>query len=226
MIKLISRSSVFTEHPTIASLIAKFQLAMLGEEELESCSEDEIEEVLEMNDALSLKLHEEVSHNNILGIEEQDLTSFTNKLSNRLIELLSELQINDLIVVSHYKMNIFGNLKNLNPPLRAAYKQLYDVTKSYTYKEAFEVNLQSLPLMINIVFWLERCDPSAPEYIFFADKSGRLTFFLCKHGKVHIITPDNKIMDAISSKQEWQTYDTCSDNFSMSESIEGRTLNL
>lgn len=49
-----------------------------------------------------------------------------------------------------------------------------------------EIDAESLPDLLEILFWTARCDPGVPEYIFLFDKDGQIRINLCKYGNLHL----------------------------------------
>ena len=133
-----------------------------------------------------------------------------------------------MFVIAHLKMNFFGNLDNKYKPLVNAYEKLKRITGTVQYDEGWTIDVSDLPSMIEIAFWIERCDPSAPEYVFFFDSAGRLSFHLCKYGNVHVEEFETKLItDFILNKTGWYTIEgTEYDKFSADGRIAGRQLKL
>jgi hypothetical protein len=124
------------------------------------------------------------------------------------------LNSTELFIISHLKFNIFGTLKNDFSPLKNALKKAKSLIKNLNYDEAFKVSIEDLPTFIETFFWLERSDPSAPEYIYFADVSGQFTFYLCKDGYIHFIEFENEIINAaILSSLDMYFVDKCNVKF-------------
>lgn len=225
MVKLISRTDVFEKYPHIGRLVSEFQKALDDGADPEYCAIDS-EEDQSLKDAIIFNLEPVKTFNEVIGIDENNIDIFPSLLANELAALFNILGIEELIVISHYRMNFFGNLKNKFAPLKKAYRQLHNITENYDYRGTFDFTLSDLPVMINIAFWLERCDPSVPEYIFFTDKYDRITFYLCKHGKVHFMTTSNIINDKLLANSNLKTFDDCWDDFSTSGKIKGRRLSF
>jgi len=92
------------------------------------------------------------------------------------------------------------------------------------YEQAFKINLIDLPTLIEIVFWIERCDARAPEFIYFSDVNERIAFYLCKYGGIHVIQYGERIVsdELIESLDMYFINDHCEEKFSSSSKIEGR----
>ena len=97
-----------------------------------------------------------------------------------------------------------------------------------TFKEAFEININSLPEFIEILFWTTRCDPSVAEYIFLFDKDEQIQLHLCKYGNLHLT--EYNIEQLNEDKLEelgWTIIEGKEfDNFTESEKIKGRKIKL
>ena len=229
MIKLISREEVFENFPKISSVISVIQKQMYEWDDINLYeTEEEKKEFFENYDAVSLDYPQQNFTYKTLTLNHSDLSSFTEKLSERLVMLLIESGVKELMLISHLKMNLFGNLENDYPPLAEAYHDLEQIIGNTDYREALSFSLDDLPKMINIAFWMERCDPAAPEYMYFADSENKLAFYLCKDGNVHFITFwDNLITNELLDYSGWEIVDgRCYDNFTDDGVIEGRIFKL
>jgi len=228
MIDLIKRETIFESNPKIANEIYEFQKHFFNLDKvpyIEGIDENSIEYL----EHISLKKYQYSAiqkTSKVISFEHSDLESFSKKLGEKIALLLYTIEIKKLFVFSHLKMNLFGNLNNNYQPLKEAYKQLENITSTFDYKEGFMTNLDELPTLINIAFWIERCDPSAPEYIFFTDIENRLSFFLCKDGNVHTIEYGKEILTKkVLDEQNWyRIEERCYDKFSHDGMIEGREL--
>lgn len=228
MIERINRQTVFELHKNITEEISGIQRALYDNDLSMYEGETEKNEYLELFDAKHIEVSKIKKYYKVLAFEYSDLNTFTKVLSDNLLSLMTELDIRNLIIISHYKINLFGNLKIKHKPLKQAYEDLYKIIGNFEYKEALRIDLLDFPSILNIAFWIERIDPSGPEYLFFYDEKNSFAFYLCKYGKVHTIEFENEILiDKILKKHNWKVIDgRCYDNFSESGKIEGRTIKI
>ncbi len=85
--------------------------------------------------------------------------------------------------------------------------------------------MKSLPKLIEIAFWVERCDSSCHRFIYFADVKERLAFYLCKSGGgIHIIEFDCDIItdEIIEGLDMYFVNGRCEEKFSNNSKIDGR----
>lgn len=228
MTEKINRKTVFELHRNIAEEISGIQRAFYHDDLSMYENEAEKIEYLELFDAKDIKIDKTKKFYKVLALDYSDLNTFTKVLSDNLISLLTELDIQNLIIISHYKINFFGNLEIKHKPLKKAYEELNKIIGSFEYKEALKIDLLDFPCLINIAFWIERIDTSGPEYLFFYDEKNRFAFYLCKYGKVHTIEFESEILNKeILKKHNWKEIDDrCYDSFSDSGKIEGRTIKI
>ena len=230
MIDLVNRETIFKTHANIAHAIYEFQKAFFNLDKLDYIEADDENsaEFLEHIHLKDYKVSPQKKYYKVISFEHEDLETFPKTLGKKIALLLYSLEVRNLFVLSHLKMNFFGNLENPYEPLQNAYKILKQITGRWDYKEGFKTNLEDLLSLINIAFWIERCDPSAPEYIFFYDIENRLAFYLCKYGNVHTIEYGTEILNLeILAEQDWFKIDGgCFDKFTEDGIIEGRELKL
>ncbi|MFV0143398.1 hypothetical protein [Empedobacter falsenii] len=177
--KLIERKEIFETHKNIASLIKGFQKVFFDEE---YDTEDD-----EMFDALKLDIDKIKNTGFSLMLQHNDINSYSKKLSEKLTALLSYLRVENLILLSHLKIDFFGNLEHDYEKVINAYSLLSEITNSKSFKETIETKVTEIENLVEILFWLERCDGSIPEYIFWADENERFCFYFCKYGNIHFI---------------------------------------
>ncbi len=227
MITLISRKEIIHTKPIIASEIIKLQNAFYDEQTLMYYQEsDEAEWYLEQFDCVNEKTSHYITFNKVISLGYSDIKTYTNALTAKLIELFNYLKTQELVVISHLKLDFFGNRGNSYPPLRQAYKKLEKIVDKTTYKEALIIDVSNLGSFVEILFWITRCDPSVAEYIFLFDKQERFQFYLCKYGNIHL-TEFNK-EELTNEKLEnlgWLVIDGEEfDNFTDEEDITGRQM--
>jgi hypothetical protein len=223
MIELITRKFVFDTYKIITSEIVEFQKSMLDDDPLFEDGDDG-KWYMEMHDAINIPPHDIRSYYSIISFDHTDITTFTTVLSEKLTSLLIKLNVSDLIVIAGMKLGFVGNPDSKYPPFQKAIQKFNEITKDLEYDEAFKINLIDLPTFIEIIFWIERCDARAPEFIYISDASEQIAFYLCKSGGIHIIEYANKILsdDLIKSLEMYHVNGYCEEKFSSSSKIEGR----
>lgn len=212
MIEKIERKTVFERHKNIANQISEMQRSFYDEDDLNSCeTEDDKSDYLSAFDARHLKIDSIKKIYNVISIDHSDLKTYSKVLAQNLITLLKELNIENLIVLAHYKMNFFGNLEIKHKPVKKAYEDLKTITGSYLYEEALKIDLtdqHDFTTLINIAFWIERIDASAPEFIFFYDEKDKFAFNICKDGNVHTVEFGKHILtNKVLEKCNWHEID-------------------
>ena len=224
MIELIDRKKIFESAQNLTFEIAHIQNDMFEDDpDLFESEQDRIE-YGEMFDLKDLKPKKVNKFYKVISFDHSELQTYTPRLTNILLEFLKELQVDKLFVISHLKLNFFGaNLKHSYTPIKKAYKKLENIVKSRNYDEAFAIDREDLTEFIEIAFWIERCDASAPEFIFFHDVKDRFSFYLCKEGNIHIIEYNKEIITPtiLQNNKLYQVEERCLDKFGNGK-IEGR----
>lgn len=225
MIEFITRQSIFDNYKVITSEITEIQKVMFDEDPLFADGDDG-KWYIEMNDAINIQSHSIKKYYRVVSFDHSDIDTFTTVLSEKLSHLLTKLNVSDLIVIADLKLSFVGNPDNNYPPFQKAIKKFEDITKNLNlkYDEAFKISLIDLPTFIEIIFWLERCDARAPQFIYFSDVNEKVAFYLCKHGGIHVIQYGEKIItdELIESLDMYFVEGYCEENFSSSSKIEGR----
>ena len=217
--ELIERNQIFRKLKNIPSLIKEIQQSFL-DEEFENIDD-------EMFDAISLE-NEKVKYSSFsIMLNHSDINSYAKELAVKLIDLLKFLKTEKLILITHLKLDFFGNLEHDYFKVINAYSELSKITNSKTYKETIETIILEIESLVEIFFWLERCDASIPEYVFWADSNERFCFYFCKYGNIHFVdfTNGNLISEKDLEKLNFivnQDYDQFSDN----GIIENRKINI
>lgn len=226
---LTTRNEIFKKNKIIASELIKMQKAFYDEEVLQYYKDDNQEQVyLEQFDCLENEEMDYPIFNKIIGINHSDIETFTIALAEKLIELFQVISATNFIIVSHLKLDFFGNLRNRFIPLKNAYKKLKKIIGNTTYKEAIKIDIASLPDFVDILFWLTRCDSSISEYIFLFDEKEQIQINLCKYGNLHITEyhkekfTENKLKLLGWEIIEGQEYD----NFTSDGQIAGRQIKI
>lgn len=226
---LITRKEIFHSKPIIVSEITKLQKAFLDEDLLQEYKEDGEEKLYwNMFDCVNDTTVEYETHHSIIELDHTDINSFTTVLSNKLKELFQTIHADEVYILSHLKLDLFGNRENQFKPLAKAYEKLEAITGQTSYHEAFLINISELQEFVDILFWLIRCDPSVPEYIFIFAKNEKLELFICKYGNIHLTEIGSRqLTNERLTTLHWQIIDGEEyDRFSDDGAIEGRQLTL
>jgi hypothetical protein len=209
MIRKAERKTIFSKHKTIAGEISEIQKVMCDDSD-DFESEEERKQYLSQFDLLHEPENSGKSFHNIISFDHSDLKTYPKKLSGKLIALFSELNAADFLIVSHLKTNLFGNTNTNHPQLKQAYGKLKQILGSNYYDEALKIGIQDLEILIPIIFWMQRIDPSSPEYIYFFDEKNRFSFYICKYGKVHTIAYQEDVFTTdLLKKNHWKNTDEC-----------------
>ena len=228
MIELVNREEIFKSNSLINSVVKKMQDAFFDNEMLEMYKEDGAEMIYANKfDALkSNETYEQIEK--VISIDHSDLLSFSNVLANKLTEIYNHFNVNKLICLSHLKLDIFGNRENKYEPLINSYDILEKITGSKSYFEAFEFEISDLGKMVEILFWLSRCDPTIAEYIYIFDDLNKTCSSICNYGNIHISEFKTKEIDTIFIEKlgmkiiEGQEYD----QFSKDGNTIGREMKM
>jgi hypothetical protein len=223
MIKQVLRTEIFESNNNITAVIKDIQIAFSNEDD--EFEEEEVDTIV-INDVIDILVKNVEQHCNVISFDHSDIETFTAQLSKRLIGLLEILDIRELYIISHLKMNLLGNKNNNYKPLKNARMRFEKLTGMSNNDEAFEVDLIDFPQCIETFFWLQRCDPTTPEYLFFASKKDDFVFYICKYGKVHTIEFEKEILTPeILEKTGWQFInEQCFDTFSESNAIKRQSI--
>ncbi|NML39596.1 hypothetical protein HHL17_20520 [Chitinophaga sp. G-6-1-13] len=229
MTTLALRKEIVQTKKIIGTELSRLQQAFYDEDMLQ-CYKDDNEEDLyrEQFDFFEITAIEYASFNKIIGLGHFDINTFTALLSHKLKELFTIIGAQELIIISHLKLDFFGNNNNGFKPLVNAYSLLERTVGKRTYKEAFMVDLDNLPEFIEILFWITRCDPTAPEYIFLFDKDEKVQLLLCKYGNIHLTEFGSEVLTAsMLASLGWEIIEGAEfDNFTDDGKISGRKSNM
>jgi hypothetical protein len=227
MTTLTTRNEIVKTKRIISSELTKMQKAFYDEEMIQYYKDDnEVHLYWEQFDCIKNEENDYSTFNKIIGLDHSEIDTFTNKLTEKLTELFTTINVTDFIIISHLKLDFFGNRDNNFKPLKEAYKKLEKIVGDKTFKEAFQIDIDSLQDFIEILFWTTRCDPSIAEYIFVFDKHEQIQFHLCKYGNLHLTEYNNEQLTNDNLKGlgwtiiEGQEFD----NFTENGKIEGRKI--
>ena len=229
MIVLKTRKEIVEAKKIISSELTKLQKAFYDEDMLQYYKEDNEEHLYcEKFDFADKEVLEYETYNKIIGLNHSDINSFTTELTKKLTELFQKINASEFYILSHLKLDFFGNRDNKFKPLVRSYKKLETIVGQATYKEAFEFGINDLPDFVEILFWTTRCDPSIAEYIFLFDKNEKIQICICKYGNVHLTEFENEILtENVLASLGWTVIDGQEfDNFTEDGKIKGRQLKL
>lgn len=229
MIRFITRQEIAKTKKIISSELAMIQKAFFDEEVLEDYKKDnEAHLYLESFDFLDSQTTDYTSHYKVLGLGHTDIDTFVPRLTEKLEELFNITSSAEFIIAADRKADFFGNRDNKFKPLVKSYEQLERIVGKNTYKEAFVIDRQSLAGFMEIVFWLVRCDPGVPQYIFISDSQEKMQFHLCKYGNIHLTEFGAETLPAeLLRSLGWEIIEGREfDNFTSDGKINGRRLKL
>ena len=229
MTVLKTRNEIVETKKIIASELTKLQKTFYDEDMLQYYKNDNKEHLYwEKFDFFDREVIEYKSHSKIIGLNHSDINSFTTELTKKLTELFQKINVSEFYILSHLKLDFFGNRDNKFKPLVRSYKKLEIIVGRATYKEAFEFEINDLSDFIEILFWTTRCDSSIAEYIFLFDKKEKIQICLCKYGNVHLTEFGNEILTKnVLTSLGWTIIDGQEfDNFTEDGKIKGRQLKL
>lgn len=187
MIRLVTRKEMVTSKRIVGSELAKLQKAFFDNDMLDYYKVDNEEQLyLTQFDCIHNEVFEYPVFDKVLSLYHHEIETFTPILAKKLRDLLENIHVQNLLLISHLRLNLLENRKVRNSRLANSYQKLETMVQNKSYYEVIAFDLESLPDIIEIVFWITRCDPSAAEYILFFDTDEKVQFFICKYGNVHL----------------------------------------
>lgn len=229
MITLVARKEIIDKYSIITSELSKIQNAIFDKVTLQNYEDDNEGDVYRsFFDCIGYQSPSYKVNNKIISLNHTDIETFSSALSKKLMELFQIIKATRLIVISGLKLDFFGNRKNSYKPLKKAYKKLEEIVESKSFREAFTIEIADIPTFTEILFWITRCDPSAPEYIFLFDEGQQIQMNLCKYGNIHLTEINGEYFTKDILRQlgwiiiEGREYD----NFSDGGKIEGRRIRI
>lgn len=229
MIKTVSRKEIFKNYTKIKNFIADFQSKVYLNESGEEYFDEWFEENKSWFDLLEEEYPDFGTRYFNLEIENADLKTFTKEFSKSLIKLFKEIKTEEIILISEYNRDIFGWKEHPYYKVRNAYKNLTKILGKDFFNEALIFDTKEIPKIFEIFFWLERCDPSIPEFIFWFDSKERFCFTLCKHGNIHVteFTYRKTLKEDILKTCGLKKFNgNCHESFSKTSAITGRMINI
>jgi len=224
---LLTRKEITKHKPIISSEITAFQKTFYDQELREDYKEDGKEDIyLELYDHVNAEVTTYSLINKIIGFEHTNIDTFTDKLTQKIKKLLEFAGVSSCYVLSDIKLDFCGDTSDEFKPLALAYEKLDELVGGNTYTEAFQVDLENFGELIEIFFWIIRCDPDKSEYIFFFDADEKLRFNICKYGNIHLTEFNREILteEVLESLGwaviTWRKYD----QFEEEDGIEGRRI--
>lgn len=214
--KTFNREEIFQKFEIIRNFVANFQLHFFDEEY--DSKEDEMFDALNFTGEIEKKGYS-------LRVPSKTILEHSKNLSVKIKELGSFLNTKEFIILSHLKLDFFGNLNHSYSKVQKSYVALSEHFPTQSFKETLRIKLNDIDDFIDKFFWLERCDPSIPEYIFWFDSNQQYCFYLCKYGNIHLIDfMSNKELTETSLKELGFFLDDV--NQFEQNAIEGRELKL
>jgi hypothetical protein len=196
MIRPTPRSLIFSECPNLGSEISRIQKEQYDVDELDFL-ETEAEKLQYTNsfDALHIPETQLPYYYKVISFHHANLGSFTTELALRLQTLLDLCGIAPSIVITHTKMGIWHR-ENVGKVTGRALKRFHERFPPPDFESAYYIDREDFPLLVDLLFRLSRSEPSAPEYIFFADRDDKFAFFICRYGNVHTVEFGNEVLNA------------------------------
>ncbi|NIG54679.1 hypothetical protein [Chitinophaga sp. Cy-1792] len=227
MIELITRQYVFDNYRKLTAQIINMQQSMFDADDLFETADDK-QRYIEMHDAIDLVPADIIKHNSVITFDHDNINTFTAAIAEKLTKICTRLQISDLIVMAEVKQRFVGNPGNKFEPFQQAVSKFHHITRDLAYKEAFRLSLTDMPALIDIMFWIGRCDAGAPAFIFFCDTNEKMAFTLCQYGGIHVTAyePDMITHDLLESTGMYFVEGRCEEEFSDSSKITGRVAGI
>ena len=187
MIKLVTRKETVKSKPIIGSELAKLQKAFFDNDMLDCYKADNEEQLyLDQFDCIHNEVLGYPIFDKVLSLNHHEIETFIPILAKKLRDLLENIHVQHLLLITHLKLDLLKNKQISKSRLGKSYKKLEKIINNKSYNEAIVFDLDSLPDMIESVFWITRCDPIAAEYILFFDTEEKVQFTVCKYGNVHL----------------------------------------
>jgi len=154
---------------------------------------------------------------------------FANRIGKELSRLFELLGSKEIYVVADGKTPYLGQDNEFAPVLKAQ-QHLIELGISKNYFGGLSVSLSKIDAVFSNLFWVVRCNASAP-YIFFAAKNSKIVGALCKYGNIHFEiygkSSAQKLIAAVAkSKFSFVQDGICTESFSGRGAILGRELEL
>jgi hypothetical protein len=110
MTTLITRNEIVKTKRIICSELTKMQKAFYDEEILQLYKDDNEEHLYwEQFDCFEYEVINFPVFDKIIGLDHSDIDTFTNKLTEKLTNLFQAINVNNFIIISHLKLDFFGN---------------------------------------------------------------------------------------------------------------------
>ncbi|QFT29238.1 hypothetical protein FIV00_01955 [Labrenzia sp. THAF82] len=204
-----SRPRIFEDYPTLAIALKNWQhetyrledLTFEAGEEVFLEIDDEEPTVLSESKARELNLEAEEELANLKDSFRDDIPllsplttlivdksaasfeDFTKQIGKACSLLARELDWSEFAIISDCRRSILSQ-DNDHPPVRAAQKKLAEFGLTATAPDGLVVDRQGLEAIIGDLFWIARCNASAP-YTFVSAKGSSTVATLCKYGNFH-----------------------------------------
>ncbi len=226
---LLTRKELVETKKIIGSELTKLQREYFNESILEAYVADNEEHLYrDAFDFIEGEVLDIPTLSKAISLNHSEIKTFTAILAAKLLELYNAIGATEFYVLGHIKMDLFGNRANKFKPLADSYKKLERIVGKKTYDEAFHFDITHLRDFVEILFWLERCDPSVPEFIFLFDRDERTNIYLSKYGNVYLTEfEEETLTEERLRSMGWAIVDGEEfDNFSSDGRIGGRQIVL
>lgn len=208
MIKLCTRKEITDNKKVISSVLTEMQQVFYEDDLYPHEDENEAKDYKNQFDVLNNEIIDYETYDKVIGLEITHIDTYTAELSNKLTTLFSKINAKEFIIISHLKVDFFGNRDDNDERLVNSYKKLEQIVGQKTYKEAFICDLKSLPDFIEILIWKTRGDTSAPEFIYIFDKDETVQVNICSEGNIHLEEFGNEnLTDETLKSLGWKVFD-------------------
>ena len=142
MTALTTRNEIVKTKRVIGSELTKMQKAFYDEEMLQYYKDDNEEHLYwEQFDCINNEEIDYSTFNKIISIDHTNIDTFTNKLTEKLTELFKTIDVTDFIIISHLKLDFFGNRDNDFKPLRKHAESLKKSLEEKLLMKRFKLTL-------------------------------------------------------------------------------------
>ncbi len=228
MIECVDRQTVFSKYRFLASLVRESQDARSYVDENATDEERHKLEQWRTRACDRLPIQQHVWCENLL-LEQRcpRIKDFPRALSDSLSKLFGALNLPTVCFVPGLRTPWLSN-PDTYPPVRAAQSQVRSLLPTEPFDGGLVVDLASLSEIVPFVFWTARCCGSFPE-IYVGAPDYPSVFWICKYGVLHAEVYDDRTASPLkrhASEVGLMEVACCTDRFSESCAIEGRTIQL
>jgi hypothetical protein len=109
MIKPVTRDFVFKNFDSITSEIIEIQTAMFDDDPAYFSKDDDRQWYYDMYDAVGLSIKSVKKFYSVVSFDHSEIATFTAELSKKMVYLLNQLNIEEVIMIGHVKLEFIGN---------------------------------------------------------------------------------------------------------------------